>query len=155
GPINPPDRPGQQPGAPTPVVEIIPADDSKIADLPAARLADLAEIAERIRARIKRTTADVIATGNDLMVAQQRLGAGDVLDWVERELGMTRRWAQLQMTVAKTFGEIGEIISSVPPTTIYKLAAPSTPESIKAKVIADLRAGHPVDHRAVEQQIKA
>ena len=136
-----------------PIVEAIPAADSTIADLAAARSADLAEIAERIRARIKRTTADVIATGKDLLLAQQRLGTGNVLDWIERELGMTRRWAQLQMSVAKTFGEVGEIISSMPPTTIYKLAAPSTPDEIKAQVVADLEAGRIVDHRTVEAEI--
>jgi hypothetical protein len=154
GPPNPKDRPGQKPGATVPSNNET-STDTKTEMLAKARLADLAEIADRIRARIKRTTADAIATGKDLLVAQQRLGSGDVLDWVERELGMTRRWAQLQMMVAKTFGEIGEIISSVPPTTIYKLAAPSTPEFIKGDVIADLRAERTVDHRAVEQRIKA
>ena len=155
GPANPSSHSGQQPGAVAPVVEVIASVGTNVADLKGARLADLAEIADRIRARIKRSTADVIATGSDLLLAQQRIGAGDLLAWVESELGMTRRWAQLQMVVAKTFGEVGEVISSVPPTTIYKLAAPSTPDSIKSEVIADLRAGRTVDHRAVEQRIKA
>jgi hypothetical protein len=154
GPPNPPDRPGQRPGVPAPAVEALPVNDNS-AQLKAARLADLAEIAERIKFRIKRTTADVVATGKDLLLAQQRLGSSDVLAWVESELGMTRRWAQLQIAVAKTFGEVGEIVSSVSPTTIYKLAAPSTPAEIKAEVVADLKASRPIDYRAILLRLKA
>ena len=153
GPPNPKVRPGQKPVAKAPAVEIILLADSKVDALADARLADLAEIAERIKARIKRTTADVIATGKDLLLAQQRIGAGDLLSWVERELGMTRRWAQLQMRVAQTLGA-NEIISSVPPTFLYLLAAPSTSDPIRNEVVADLQAGRVIDHRAVEARIK-
>ena len=125
----------------------------RVEALAEARLADLAEIAERIKARIKRTTADVIATGRDLLLAQQRIGAGDLLGWVELELGMTRRWAQLQMRVAQTF-QADEIISSVSPTFLYLLSAPSTPDAIRTEIADDLQAGRVVDHRAVEARIK-
>ena len=50
GPQNPKGQPGQKPVAKAPAVEIVPPTDGKIGALADARLADLAEIAERIRA---------------------------------------------------------------------------------------------------------
>jgi hypothetical protein len=114
---------------------------------------ELAVIADRIRARIRQTTADIIATGNDLIAVQDRLEHGEFLAWIDREFGWTARSAQRFMLAAKFAEDKSDIVSYLPATTIYKLAAPSTSEEIKAEVVADLRAGRVVDHRQVEARI--
>ena len=47
-----------------------------------------------------------------------------------------------------------EIISDLSPTTLYLLAAPSTPEDIGKEVIADIEAGKPVGDRQVKARIQ-
>ena len=110
-------------------------------------------IANRIRARIRRTTVDIIETGNDLIAVKSRLDHGEFIVWIDREFQMTDRTARNYMLAAEWAADKSEIVFVLPPTTIYKLSAPSTPETIKAEVVADLKAGRPVDHRAIEAEI--
>jgi hypothetical protein len=115
---------------------------------------ELAVIVDRIRARIRRTTTDIIATGNDLLTVKAKLEHGEFLTWIDREFQMTDRTARNFMQAAKWAADKSEMVSVLPPATIYKLASPSTPETIKAEVVADLKAARVVDHRAVERRIK-
>jgi hypothetical protein len=59
------------------------------------------------------------------------------------------------MSVARKFASKSETVSDLPPSLLYKLAAPSTPESIVTKVIADIKARQPIDRRAVVKEINA
>jgi hypothetical protein len=115
---------------------------------------ELAVIADRIRGRIRRTTADIIATGNDLLTVKAKLEHGEFITWIDREFQMTDRTARNYMQAAEWALGKSETVSVLPPATVYKLSSPSTPETIKAEVIADLEAGRPVDHRAVEERIR-
>jgi hypothetical protein len=113
---------------------------------------ELTAIAERIRARIRRVTADIIATGNDLKMVQEKVGRS-FLKWIDAEFGMTDRTARNYIQAAEWAAGKSEIISVLPPATLYKLSAPSTSEKIKVEVIADLRAGRVVDHCVIEARI--
>lgn len=114
---------------------------------------DLTTIAERIRRRIRQTTLDIIAIGQDLRLVKAQLDHGDFITWIEKEFGMTIRTAQRWMQAAKFAEGKNDIVSHLPQQTILLLAAPSTPNFIKKKVIADLEAGHPVDHRAIKDEV--
>lgn len=75
----------------------IPADATpKTLDAP-----ELHEIAERIRARIRRTAMDIIETGQDLIQAKQALGHGKFGEWIEAEFNMSLRTAQNYMRAAE------------------------------------------------------
>jgi hypothetical protein len=104
--------------------DLIPFDYSVVSSDTAVRLQAQAE---RIKTRIKKTTEDIIEIGKDLLaVKQQRLDHGQFRAWVEREVGINPRSAQMYMAAARLF-EKNEIISRLLPTTVYRLAAPSTP----------------------------
>ena len=115
---------------------------------------DLAQIAERIRVRIRRTTTDIIETGRDLIQVKNGLGHGRFSKWIETEFGMTGRTAQNYMRAAEWVEGKYEIVSHLPPATIYLLAAKTTPEEIKTKVITDLEAGKPIEMRDIKGRIK-
>jgi hypothetical protein len=116
---------------------------------------DLAAIANRIRERIRRTTSDIIETGRDLLVAKEKLKHGAFLPWIESEFQMTDRTARNYMLAAEWAADKSEIVSTLRPTTLYMLAAPSIPESIKTAVLKDLRAGNAVIDEQVKERISA
>ena len=132
--------------------------DTQLVTAPACRSGiaqdDLARITERIRVRIQRTTADIIETGRDLIQVKNGLGHGRFSKWIETEFGMTGRTAQNYMRAAEWAEGKNEIVSRLPPASIYLLAAKTTPEIIKTKVITDLEAGKPIEMRDIKVRIK-
>ncbi len=61
---------------------------------------EMEEIADRIRARVRRTAEDIIAVGADLTRVKAQIGHGKFLDWIDREFGMSERSARNYMAVA-------------------------------------------------------
>lgn len=104
--------------------------------LPVETALELRMSAERVRMRLKRSAEDIIAIGQELTEAKERLPHGQFLPWIAVEFEMTDRTALNFMRVAERFGSKSEIISDLPVTAIYALAAPSTPEPVVQKVIA-------------------
>ena len=90
--------------------------------------------AERIRTRLKRTAEDIVAIGQDLIVAKKIVGHGQFEIWVHTEFGMSPETAQNFMHVAERFGRESGIIPELPATILYLLAAPSTPEAVVEQV---------------------
>jgi hypothetical protein len=93
--------------------------------------------------------------GTYLDGAKVRLPHGQFTDWLNAEFDMSERTAENYMSVARKFASKSELISDLPPSLLYKLAAPSTPETIVTKVIEDIKAGHPIDARGVMKEINA
>jgi hypothetical protein len=60
----------------------------------------------------------------------ERLGHGNFLPWIEAEFGMSEWTARNFMRVAEEFGGKSGTVPDLPPTVLYQLAAPSTPEPI-------------------------
>ncbi len=120
---------------------------------------EMEEIADRIRARIRRTVEDIIETGRDLATVKDSMGFGEFTKWLDREFSMTDRTARNYMRAAAWAEGKTEIISDLSPTTLYLLAAPSTPKEIQAEVVSDLRSGMPVEvqrlkHRIADAKLK-
>lgn len=118
------------------------------------RTAALAAIADRIRQRVKSATTDIIAIGKDLIGAKAQLPHGAFLPWLDAEFGWTDRTARNYIRAADLAGSKSETISVLPPSTVYLLAAPSTPEKIRTDIIQEIETGKPVDHRNVETRIR-
>ncbi|MCH9053459.1 MAG: hypothetical protein IIA72_20775 [Proteobacteria bacterium] len=111
-------------------------------------------IAERIRERIRRTTTDIIATGHDLLGVKSKLDHGAFHSWIETEFGINARTAQNYMRAATWAEGKSELVSHLPPSTVYLLAAPSTPEEFTTEVLSNIESGCPVDHHQVRARIK-
>ena len=115
---------------------------------------ELKTIAERIRERIRQMTTDIIATGHDLLGVKSKLDHGAFHSWIKIEFGINARTAQNYMRAATWAEDKSELISHLPPSTVYLLAAPSTPEEFTTEVLSDIESGRPVDHRQVQARIK-
>jgi hypothetical protein len=98
---------------------------------------------------------EVIRIGTYLCGAKVHLPHGQFGDWLKAEFEMSERTAENYMSVARKFASKSETVSDLPPSLLYKLAAPSTPDTIVAKVIEDIKAGDPVDRQAVLKEINA
>ncbi len=116
---------------------------------------DLGAVADRIRKRNQKMVEGVIATGFDLLEAKALLGHGNFGDWLLSEFSWTERTARNFMSAAAALGANRKCISVLPLTTVYKLAAPSTPVEVRDQVVAELEAGQAVKPAEVEARILA
>ena len=90
--------------------------------------------AERIKLRLKRTVEDIIEIGRELKGIKPSLtGCFDA--WFESETGLDRHMAYKFIQAAEKFGTVNNLPSSISPTVIYLLSAPSTPDSVVEKAI--------------------
>lgn len=103
--------------------------------------AQVRDAAVRIRMRMARTAEDIVEIGRDLIRVKDLLGHGKFLPWIKDEFGMSRQTADNFVHVAETFGAKLPIVSNLPPTVLYALAAPSTPDEVKEEIIDRAKAG--------------
>jgi hypothetical protein len=113
----------------------------------------LIAVADRIKSRVRRQTADIIEIGRDLLTIKSEMEHGLFLKWVAVEFRWTPRTVQNYMAAAEWAGDKYETVSYLPPKLIYDLASKSTPDEIKAEVRADLDAGKPVDVKEIKSRI--
>jgi Protein of unknown function (DUF3102) len=113
--------------------------------------------AERIRARITRHTRDAIETGRDLIAVKDHLDHGQFTAWVEVELGIPARTAQAYMQAARFADDEAKTatVALLPPKTLHRLAAKSTPAAIKVDVLRRIEAGEVVPDKEVANRIAA
>lgn len=109
-------------------------------------------IVDRVR---QRTESFVIDTGRDLLGIKDKLEHGQFQFWIERALGFTARTARNYMSAAECFAAKTEIVSVLPPTLIYKLAADSTPEPLREQIVGELTGLSAPITREVAQSISA
>ncbi|MGV0879421.1 DUF3102 domain-containing protein, partial [Martelella sp. FLE1502] len=106
--------------------------------LPKAIAEEAESTAERIRQRHRDS---IIATGNDLLKIKDKLRHGLFGKWLKFHFDMSERTAQNYMNVAIEFGAVPQVIDHMPPATLYKLAAKSTPLKLRKSVIAEIANG--------------
>lgn len=124
---------------------VSPADDGRVVGfaydtLPADDARELRAVTDRMRDRVK---ANEIENGRDLLAVKDRLAGtvGAFGAWLHAEFGMSERTAQNYMATAREFGDHPLVVAVLPPGTFYKLAAPSTPETIRQDVIRRIEEG--------------
>jgi hypothetical protein len=123
--------------------------------LPSGLAEQLKGRAERIRIGLARHTSAVIQVGNDLRAAKEQLPHGDFLAWVESEIGISSRAAQLYMRAAAWITGKSEKLSLLPAATLYLLAAPTTPHQVVDEFIRRVETGRPVSYDAVRKRVEA
>ena len=96
---------------------------------------EIDEARDRIKFRMAKTVQDIIEIGHDLIEVKNKLVHGDFQNWVRLELGVSPRTAQNFMNASTHLGGKSGIISHLPPTVIYTLAAPSTPIEVRKNLL--------------------
>jgi hypothetical protein len=116
------------------------------------------ETAEEARAVVtrfrERAQSYVMDTGRDLLAMKERLGHGLFLKWVEAEMGLTPRSAQNAMQAAAQLGAKSETVSHLPPTALYKLAAPSTPSEVREGILSRIEAGEALTPHQIMGEVR-
>ncbi|TXN15136.1 DUF3102 domain-containing protein [Methylobacterium sp. WL122] len=100
-----------------------------------------------------RQEAYVLDTGRDLVAMKARLEHGTFLRWVEAEMGLTPRTAQNFMQAATRLGPKSEIVSHLPPTTLYRLSADAVPEPLREEIVGRLAAGEALTAKAIDRRL--
>lgn len=116
--------------------------------------AEARAVAERVRAAHQRTVVAILEMGRDLLAVKARLGHGRFGQWLDAEFGGVARTAQNYMRAAQTFADKSEIVSHLPPATVYALAAPSTPGEVRSAIVARLRAGERIHPDAITEAVR-
>lgn len=110
--------------------------------------------AERIRARLRAATADVIEIGNDLLAVKESLEHGAFTLWVETECGFAIRSAENYMRVAEAEAKNANF-ALLPLSVAHKVAAKSTPPEIVERVLSAAEAGKPLSLAVVDDLLAA
>lgn len=105
----------------------------------------------RVRLRVKSYYMD---TGRELMSMKDRLNHGLFQRWVEAEMGMTPRTALNMMQAAAEFGHKSETVSHLPAAVLYKLAAPSTPATVRDEIVSRLEKGEALTPKAIDLRLR-
>jgi hypothetical protein len=112
----------------------------------------LAEHADAIKALGKRIIADLIEIGRRLCECKAILGHGNWLPWLEREFGWSDDTA-LNFMRAHELAKFRNFTDlSLPPSALYLLARPSTPETIRDEILARAETER-LSHSEVKQLI--
>jgi hypothetical protein len=119
-----------------------PVEDEKVVGFNYAPLApDKAKVAQEAAVRIKQQmNGSMIKIGHDLRKIKKILPRGLFGKWIRGEFGMTMRTAQRCMRAARLAAE-SDTVSQLPPTALYALSAPTTPNAVREKVLKGLDKG--------------
>lgn len=105
----------------------------------------LRRAAAELRARLRRTVAEVVSAGRVLARARRRLGRGLWEPWLAREAGVPRRSASRLVAVHRAFGTAPrDTLQHFTPTALYALAEPGVPQSLREYAVAEATAGREV-----------
>ena len=111
---------------------------------------ELAAHAAVIRVLGKRVVGDVIEIGRRLAECKVIAGHGGWLPWLDREFGWSERAAQNFISVHEASTKYANFADlDVPVSSLYLLAAPSTPPAARQAVIAAA-----ADDRLTHEQVK-
>jgi hypothetical protein len=115
--------------------------------LPEAYREQTKQSALTIKPRLKRAAEDIFVIGRELRVVKEQLPHGEYSRWLDIEFGLSLRMAQRFMGVYERLGTKSDNLSLLAPSTLYLLAAPSTPDEAIQTVEARLATG---EHLGVE-----
>lgn len=110
-----------------------------------------AQYAESIRRLHKRSISDIVEIGRLLSECKKLLGHGNWLPWLEREFAWSERTARHYMTVYAFFssGSANVTDFAMDLSTLYTIAAESTPPEARAEVMSRVGSGEVLSRREV------
>jgi hypothetical protein len=117
------------------------------------------EVAKFLKGQAKkiiRTSANsIVQIGKDLIAAKHYLDHGAFLRWIESEIGIRARTAQAYMQVARWISGKSPTVAELPPSVLYLLSAPSTPERFMSDVLRRVDAGENVVLPIIRDELRA
>lgn len=122
--------------------------DSRIAS--AAR-----ESAASIRKLNECAKMAVVEIGKHLIEMKEVLGHGNFLPWIESEFRWSERAARNFMQVAEAFKSAKFADLAIDTSALYVLAAPSTPEPVRAQMIERAEAGERITHSMARSAVNS
>jgi len=134
---------------------------SYYSDLDAAGVASARATTDRVRGLIHGSNKVLFAIGRELIAMKALLrstdGHGHFGDWIAAELRITARTAQNYMNAAAAFSDMAkcEIVSHLKPTTVYALAAPSTPATVRDGLMKRLEDGERLTDAEIVREVKS
>ena len=117
--------------------------------LPAAQRARAIQAAQTIKPRLKRAAEDIFVIGAELNQVKAAFPHGEFGNWLGAEFGLSQRMAQHFMNVATRLLDKSEKFSLLPPSSLYLLAAPTTPDQAIVEIEQKLDAGERLQARQV------
>jgi hypothetical protein len=114
-----------------------------------------AEFLKRQVRRIRRQTAmSIISIGKDLIAAKHYLSHGLFVSWVEAEVGIPARTAQAYMQVAHWAERKNATVALLPPSVLYLLSSPSTPQAFATDVLSRIELGERIAPPVIRRELK-
>lgn len=114
--------------------------------LPKKDITFIKQTTREVHLLLERSTGDIIAIGQKLIDMKARLGHGLWRAWLQThwplDVSLANRW----MNVARKCGQFPHL--KIPRSTLYLLAADSTPETLRGEFIRRAEAGEPPLTRA-------
>lgn len=104
------------------------------------------ERVEKIRGLARMTAAAIVQTGQHLTEVKARLKHGQFLDWIVKEFGWAERSARRFMEVHDKFKTAKLADMEIDVSALYLIAAPKTPEPVRAEAIRRAEVGESVSH---------
>jgi Protein of unknown function (DUF3102) len=112
------------------------------------------EAAGIIRQHGRQAAESIIGIGEQLVRVKEALGHGHYLQWIQAEFGWSERSARRFVEVYDAFKSANLAdIAEIDVSALYLLAAPSTPEPVRAAAKERAAAGERVTHTSVKGQI--
>jgi hypothetical protein len=106
--------------------------------------------------KIQRTAAkSIIDIGKDLVAAKHYLSHGQFLGWIEAEVGIPARTAQAYMQVAQWISGKSARVAHLPPSVLYVLSAPRTPQDVISDILKEVDAGKHIELSAIRGKLRA
>src|SRR4051812_44605472 len=113
----------------------------------------LREAERGIRAEKENVIASAARTGQAILSVRDDLEHGRFLAWLDAN-GLSKSTAYRFMDVAQRLGHELPTVGSLPLTVVAQLAAPSTPEPVRADVVSRLKAGEVIPPEKVLSTVR-
>jgi hypothetical protein len=110
--------------------------------------------ASRIKEHLRKQHAPFIDVGRELLAIKDQLGDSSFCHWLAAEFQISDHTAQRYMSAASVFGDQTDIVSILPQTALVELAAPSTPEHVRADLVRRITTGEQIHPIAIIAKIK-
>lgn len=108
---------------------------STVASLGTGQVANLEQIATRIRNLGRKTSDAILEIGQQLLRVKAETVHGTFTRWVENDCGLMRRSAQQYMRVAAFAADKSASVALLSPAVLYRLAAKSAPADVVSAVL--------------------
>ena len=107
-----------------------------------------------IKERLRRTAQDVWEIGQKLVEVRSQLEHGQFEVWLSAEFGWSRRTAYNFINVYEAFSDTKNFAQlDIATSALYKLAAPSTPQSIRNEFLNKAEKGEKITHKEISQAL--